>query len=164
VNGNIYLIGMPGSGKSRVGREIAQRMSVPFVDLDGMIEEEAARSIVQIFEDQGEAVFRELEKSALSRVSSRSRAVVACGGGVVLDEENRAVMRATGRVVWLDVPLDMLRKRVRPGDRRPLVASDDDLERLLKEREPLYRELADVAVSGREDVRDMVSAVMEALD
>lgn len=163
MKGNLYLIGMPGSGKSRVGREVAARLSAPFVDLDKVIEEEAGRSINEIFADQGEAVFRELEKTALSRASSRARAVIACGGGAVLDPENRAVMKATGLVVWLDVPLEMLARRVSPGGRRPLIQDGDDLERLMGEREPIYREAADVVVVGHDDVRDMVSAVMEAV-
>lgn len=163
MKGNLYLIGMPGSGKSRVGREVAERLSAPFVDLDKVIEEDAGRSITEIFAEQGEAVFRELEKTALSRVSSRARAVIACGGGAVLDAQNRSVMKATGRVVWLDVSLEMLSKRVSPGARRPLIQDSGDLARLMSEREALYREVADVVVAGHEDVRDMVSAVMEAV-
>lgn len=163
MKGNLYLIGMPGSGKSRVGREVAERLSAPFVDLDRVIEEEAGRSIAEIFADQGEAVFRELEKTALSKASSRARAVIACGGGAVLDADNRAVMKATGRVVWLDVSLEKLSRRVTPGGRRPLIQDEGDLERLVAEREPIYREVADMVVKGRENVRDMVSAVMEVV-
>lgn len=163
MKGNLYLIGMPGSGKSRVGREVAERLSAPFVDLDRVVEEEAGRSIAEIFAEQGEAVFRELEKTALSKASSRARAVIACGGGTVLDPENRSVMKATGRVVWLNVPMEKLSRRVTPGGKRPLVKDDGDLERLMAEREPIYREVADVVVEGRENVRDMVSAVMEAV-
>ena len=138
----VYLVGMPGSGKSTVGPELARRLGVPFVELDERIEHAAGSSVREIFERDGEARFRELEAAALVEAASRDPSVVSCGGGVVLEPANRVSLRATGEVVFLSVPLEVLAERVRPGAERPLIRSEGDLERLYRDREPLYREFA----------------------
>ena len=97
----IYLVGMPGSGKSVVGRELAGRLGVPFIDLDEEIEREAGRSVSQIFTEQGEPAFRAMEATALTKAATQDPAVVACGGGVVLEPANRITLRATGTAVFL---------------------------------------------------------------
>lgn len=163
MSGNVYLIGMPGSGKSRVGRELAALLERPFVDLDREVEDQAGCSISAIFTYRGEAEFRDMEKAALQRAAARDGLVVSCGGGVVLDVENRALLRASGRVVWLNVPLERLRQRAPAGGRRPLLRDDDDLARLLAEREPLYREVADEIIEEQPRAEDMVRAVAEAI-
>jgi len=113
----VYLVGMPGSGKSSAGRALAEMLGLPFVDLDDEIERAAGRSIPEIFQEQGEPRFRELEREALERAASGPRCVVACGGGVPLREDNRALMRSTGTVVALDVPVKRLWTRVAAGMR-----------------------------------------------
>jgi shikimate kinase len=138
----VYLVGMPGSGKSTVGPELARRLGVPFVELDAEIERASGRSVRGIFERDGEAGFRELEAAALKEASVNDPAVVSCGGGVVLEPANRVTLRATGEVVFLSVPLEVLEGRVRPASDRPLIRHREDLERLYREREPLYREFA----------------------
>src|ERR687897_710742 len=138
----VYLVGMPGSGKSTVGPELARRLRVPFVELDERIEHAAGSSVREIFERDGEARFRELEAAALVEAASHDPSVVSCGGGVVLEPANRVSLRATGEVVFLSAPLEVLAKRVRPGADRPLIRSEGDLERLFRDREPLYREFA----------------------
>ncbi len=159
----VYLVGMPGSGKSTVGRELAARLSVPFIDLDAEIEGAAGMPVARIFAEEGEARFRELEAEALTSVASRDPSVVACGGGVVLEPANRVTLRATGTVVFLSVPLELLRSRVTPSPDRPLIRAEGDLERLLGEREPLYREFAAHVVDASGTPPDVAASIEEEL-
>ena len=159
----VYLVGMPGAGKSVVGRELAGHLGVPFVDLDSEIERDTGSTIAAIFESQGEAAFRAMEAAALVKASRQDPAVVACGGGVVLEPANRITLRATGTCVYLDVPLAQLDERVQPGAERPLIHDDGDLARLLEAREPLYREFAAHVVDGSGAPGDVATAIVEEL-
>ena len=159
----VYLVGMPGAGKTMVGQELAARLGVPFVDLDVEIERAAGTSVGRIFADEGEAAFRAREAAALVEAGGQDPAVVACGGGVVLEPANRITLRATGTVVFLDVPIEQLRERVRPAPDRPLVREEGDLERLFEAREPLYREFAAHVVDGRGRPPEVAAAIVEEL-
>jgi shikimate kinase len=159
----VYLVGMPGSGKSTVGPELARRLGVPFVELDAEIERAAGKTVREIFEQDGETRFRELEVAALTEAAAADPSVVSCGGGVVLEPANRVLLRATGEVVFLDVPLDVLTERVRPAADRPLIRERGDLERLASEREPLYREFAAHVVDARGTVEDVAAAIEREL-
>ena len=159
----VYLVGMPGAGKSVVGRELAGRLGVPFVDLDSEIERRAGASVSEIFAQEGEAAFRAREAAALVDASAQDPAVVACGGGVVLEPANRITLRNTGVAVYLDVPLEALRERVRPAEDRPLIRGTGDLERLLADRESLYREFAGHVVDGTAAPGDVADAIVEEL-
>lgn len=159
----VYLVGMPGSGKSTVGLELAGRYGTPFIDLDDRIESMAGKPVSQIFAEQGEGAFRALEARALLDASVQDPAVVACGGGVVLEPANRIVLRNTGIAVFLDVPLEVLRERVTPGTDRPLIRASGDLERLLAEREPLYREFAAHVVDASGVPGAVADAIVEEL-
>jgi shikimate kinase len=159
----VYLVGMPGSGKSTVGPELAARLGVPFVELDAEIERAAGATVREIFEADGEAHFRGLEAAALTDAAARDPSVVSCGGGVVLEPANRVTLRATGEVVFLSVPLEVLRERVRPAADRPLIQREGDLERLFREREPLYREFAAHVVDASGPVEDVAAAIEKEL-
>lgn len=159
----VYLVGMPGAGKSVVGRELAGRLGVPFIDLDAEIERAAGASVPEIFARDGEPAFRAREVEALVEASMHDPAVVACGGGVVLEPANRITLRNTGVAVFLDVPLDRLRDRVHPAVDRPLVREAGDLERLLEAREPLYREFAAHVVDGTGPPGEVADAIVEEL-
>ncbi|MEW6059929.1 MAG: shikimate kinase [Actinomycetota bacterium] len=159
----IYLVGMPGSGKSTVGPELADLLGVPFVELDAEIERAGGKSVVAIFAEEGEARFRELEAAALTETASRDPAVVSCGGGVVLEPANRVTLRATGTVVFLSVPLEVLRFRVVPGAERPLIHEQADLDRLFREREPLYREFAAHVVDASGQPAAVARAIQQEL-
>ncbi len=159
----VFLVGMPGSGKSTVGPELASRLGVPFVEMDEEIARAAGMTVREIFEREGEARFRELEAAALTEVASRDPSVVSCGGGIVVEPANRVTLRATGEVVFLSVPLETLRARVRPAADRPLIREEGDLERIFREREPLYREFAAHVVDGGGSPKDVAAAIEREL-
>jgi shikimate kinase len=159
----VYLVGMPGSGKSSVGPELARRLGVPFVELDAEIERAAGKPVREIFERDGEARFRELEAAALVEAAGSDPSVVSCGGGVVLEPANRVTLRATGDVVFLSVPLAVLQARIRPAAERPLIREEGDLERLFEQREALYREFAAHVVDGSGTVEEVAAAIEREL-
>jgi len=159
----VYLVGMPGSGKSSVGPELASLLGVPFVELDAEIERAAGKSVRAIFTEEGEARFRELEAAALTEAATRDPSVVSCGGGVVLEPANRITLRATGAVVFLSVPLEILRSRIVPAAERPLIHEESDLERLFQEREALYREFAAHVVEASGPPGSVARAIQQEL-
>lgn len=159
----VYLVGMPGSGKSTVGKELAGRFGVPFVDLDVEIERETGRSVPEIFATEGEAAFRALEARALLEASTHDPSVVSCGGGVVLEPANRIALRSSGICVYLNVPLAQLEARIQPAADRPLIREQGDLARLLEAREPLYREFAAHVVDGGGTPGEVADAIVEEL-
>ena len=158
---------MMGSGKTTVGRLVAQRLGRPFFDSDEQVEARAGRTVREIFETDGEAAFRTLEAGALAEaLAAPEPVVVAAAGGVVLDPGNRRALREGATVVWLRAEPAVLAKRVRPGDHRPLLAHDASgvLTRMEAEREPLYLEVADHVVDvGRAPVARIVESVLEAV-
>ena len=144
----IYLIGPSGVGKSTVGRILAQIMRLQFVDLDNEIEKHAGKTIVEIFDEVGESGFRELETEALLRFANSNCMIVSTGGGAIVREENRKILRG-GIVVYLHATPQFLERRTRRNKHRPLLNNGDPKEtiaRLMKEREPLYREEADIII------------------
>jgi shikimate kinase len=148
---NIYLVGLMGAGKTTLGRSLAKRLGLRFVDTDKEIELRTGVSIPTIFEIEGEEGFRKRESQVIAETAAKNDAVVATGGGSVLREENRGVMRANGFVVYLNVPPQMLWERTRHDKNRPLLQVADPLSklsRLFTVRDPLYREVADFVVDG----------------
>lgn len=142
------LVGLMGAGKSAVGRALAARLRGACVDLDARIEAAAGCAIAELFAREGEAGFRARETAALESALDSGAAVIACGGGVVLAERNRALLAARCRVVWLEVdPVEAARRlvRERPGNARPLLDGGDPVERLsalLAERRTFYDQVA----------------------
>ncbi|HSR14278.1 MAG TPA: shikimate kinase [Gemmatimonadales bacterium] len=152
----LWLIGMMGAGKTTIGRLVAALTDRAFVDLDAAVESGAGRSVNQIFVDNGEEAFRDLESVALAGVAGRDL-VAACGGGAVLREGNRDVMRRSGLVVWLQAAPETLAVRLQGARDRPLLASGDvagSLAVMEAERARAYREAAHhtVATDGRTPV------------
>ncbi|MDR7455416.1 MAG: shikimate kinase, partial [Armatimonadota bacterium] len=160
----IALIGMPATGKSAVGRQLALILGLPFADTDEMIESREDASIAEIFETRGEAEFRALEEALIAKVAA-APGVVATGGGVVEREHNMRVLRDWGWVVALVASPDVLARRVGRADQWPLLKGNvtENLERLWKRREPKYR-TADLVVDvGNEDVDGVVRKVLAFL-
>ena len=148
---HLVLIGLMGAGKSTIGTLCATRLDRPFVDTDRIVEAQTGRSVAEIFTTGGEAAFRALEHDAVADAcASPQPLVISCGGGAVLDPENRAQMRATGVVVWLRASASSLAERVRENlPDRPLLPSADaeqELERLADLRAPAYEGAAHVIV------------------
>lgn len=143
---SLALVGLSGAGKSTVGRLLAARLGWPLRDTDALVVARAGRSAAQIFAEDGEARFRELEANALAEALEDGPAVVATGGGIVLQAENRALLRARAWVVWLDAPNDALLARLLTHDeRRPLLDGINPavhLEALRTARATLYAEVA----------------------
>ena len=141
---NIYLIGMMGSGKTTVSRYLAQSLNYRLIDTDQTIEAIAKMPIANIFEQQGEAYFRELETKVLAELSVYTRSVVSTGGGIITQPINWSYLRQ-GLVIWLDVELEILQERVAKDDTRPLA---NQLESLLESRRPLYAQ-ADLHITTK---------------
>lgn len=142
---NIILIGFMGSGKSTVGRCLADRLGLRFVDSDARIEEKAGRAIPQIFAEAGEAGFRRLEEETIAEIVEAEGQVIATGGGAILSEMNWRRLQEGGWTVWLKAPFDEIWRRVGGSRRRPLLLGEGARERALNlfhEREPLYRRAA----------------------
>jgi shikimate kinase len=150
---NIVLVGFMGSGKSTVGRILADRLESEFVDTDCLIEERTGRSIQKLFSQDGEAQFREIEARVVRSVASRDRQVIAAGGGVVLRPENVACLKGSGRVVYLRLTEEELLERTKHLRGRPLLEGDDRRKRvreLLRKRRGLYEGAADVIIDTGE--------------
>ncbi|HEY9772088.1 MAG TPA: shikimate kinase [Coleofasciculaceae cyanobacterium] len=141
---NIYLIGMMGSGKTTVSKHLAQSLDYRFIDTDRTIEAIAKKPISAIFEQEGEAYFRDLETKVLAELSVYTRSVISTGGGIIQEQINWSYLRQ-GLIVWLDVDLETLKKRVAQDRTRPLA---EKLELLLETRRPLYAQ-ADIHISTK---------------
>jgi shikimate kinase len=167
----LFLIGFMGSGKSTVGRLIAERLERPFCDLDEEIEIAEGRSIDELFERVGEEGFRDLERLALMRVGGHRDAVIACGGGVVTDEGSRAMLRDFGQVVYLAVtPEEALRRVGSEYAGRPLLRGSLPLDRatsLMSGRERLYASTADLTIPTvghtPEAIADRIIVILQLL-
>jgi shikimate kinase len=148
---NIYLVGLMGAGKTTVGRQLAKRLARPFFDSDHEIVERTGVPIPTIFEIEGEEGFRRREVQTIHELTAADNIVMATGGGVVLNAENRRRLHETGWVVYLNVPPAMLYERTRHDRNRPLLHVADPLaklEELHGIRDPLYREAAHMVVDG----------------
>ena len=159
---NVFLVGPMGSGKSAVGRQLAARLGLAFLDSDAEIEALTGVDIPYIFEKEGEAGFRVRERDVLDALTARAGVVVATGGGAVLDPATRARLRSRGCVVYLRTSVNQQLARTRRSGHRPLLRNPDPLgtlERLMQVRAPLYEETADLVVET--DARTVKSVVDE---
>jgi shikimate kinase len=148
---NIYLVGLMGAGKTTVGRQLAKRLGRTFYDSDHEIVARTGVPIPTIFEIEGEDGFRRREAQAIAELSGEQNIVLATGGGVVLNPENRQRLHETGWVVYLNVPPTLLYERTRHDRNRPLLQVADPLarlEELYATRDPLYRQTAHFVVNG----------------
>jgi shikimate kinase len=154
--GNLFLVGLPGAGKSTLGRQLARRLGKDFVDADTELERKLGVTIPMIFEIEGEAVFREREEAVIAELVERTGIVLATGGGAVIRPVNRERLRANGTVVYLHANPATLRERTRRSRHRPLLNTADPdarMAELYQQRDTLYRQVADAIVeSDREHV------------
>jgi shikimate kinase len=162
----IVLVGLMGVGKSTVGKRLAALLSRDFVDADDAIEEAAQRSVAEIFEEFGEAYFRDGERRVIARLIEEHAGVIATGGGAFVDEETRALILERCIAVWIDCDIETLVERVSRRDTRPLLKNGDPREiltRLLGEREPHYSQAQVRVVSGDGPHSDTARSIIEAI-
>lgn len=165
--GSLYLVGMMGAGKSTVGRLLARRLKLRFLDCDHEIERRCGVKIPLIFEIEGEAGFRARETQVLAELGALKSVVLATGGGVVMAEENRRRLAEHGTVIYLRARPEDLYQRVRHDLNRPLLATRDPLRRLRElhaERDPLYASIADLVVdTGKQTVQALARELVGRL-
>ena len=158
----ILLVGMPGSGKSTVGPLLAKRLALPFHDSDTMTEARLGMSVAQIFARHGEPKFRAEEKRLLAELVAGAPAVIAAGGGAILDPDTRALADSRAISIWLDADLEILADRLRGATDRPLLAGNGALAAIKAARDPLYA-LAALRVDAANPPEEVLAAILAAL-
>jgi len=164
LNRQIFLIGMPGSGKSTLGRRAAWEAGVPFLDLDEWIEERAGMSVSDIFEKYGEEGFRRMETNALAFLSRTTPGLISVGGGAPMNSVNRKIMRGCGSVILIDRPPERILSDLRT-ETRPLLQEDPEqkLQELYDLRMPVFRRLADVTLRNEGEFPAMATLLARIL-
>jgi shikimate kinase len=166
-NGNIFLVGLMGAGKTSVGRMLARRMNKDFLDADSEVEKITGVKIPVIFEIEGESGFRAREEKMIEQLTAMNGIVLATGGGAVISPANRALLKSRGRVIYLRAAPEDLWKRTRRDRNRPLLQTADPLGKLRglhEQRDPLYREVADLIVdTGSQSVAHLTSRIQQML-
>ena len=146
----IFIVGPMASGKSTLGKKLALTLKIDFLDTDNEIEKRAGAEISWIFEVEGEEGFRERERKALQKSAEKDNVVISTGGGIVTIEENRELMIAKGKVVYLQTPIEIQLKRTENDKKRPLLSQgnrEQTLRVLKEERDPQYKEIADITIN-----------------
>jgi len=156
---NIILIGFMGTGKTAIGKRLAQALGKQFIDTDKEIEKVTGMTIPQIFNRHGEIRFRSEEKLAIKKACSRSNAVIATGGGAVMDEDNIKMMKSCGRIICLTARPEVIQARIKRKDNRPLLQRDKSIERiseLLADREVYYKKCAEAFFDTSDEEHEQV--------
>ncbi len=165
---NIILIGYRCTGKTSIGKRLAERLGIPFIDTDTLVEEAMGKTIREIIEESGWTFFREMEREAITTLTSRKKSVIATGGGAVMDQENAAVIRKEGVVIWLVADeksiLERLLADAATADRRPSFSTDDlrkETRETLAARTPVYQCLADFSLdTGVSGIDESVGKIL----
>jgi len=163
----VVLVGLMGVGKSTVGRRLAKRLGLPFVDSDSAIEDAAGYTAAEVFERYGEQDFRDGERRLVARLIDGEIRVIATGGGAYVDARTRQLLNERAITVWLDAPVEILAERTARRNTRPLLKNGDPkgtLERLAEERRPSYEEAHIHVKSGDGAHKDVVDAIIQALE
>ena len=167
MTSSIFLIGPMGAGKTTMGRQLAKKLQLEFLDSDRVIEERTGVDIPLIFEKEGEAGFRKREESIIDELTQRDKLVLATGGGAVISELNRQHLKQRGTVIYLHSDIKNLIERVKYDKNRPLLQTEDPearLRELMEVREPLYRETADIIINtGEKSIRSVINVILERL-
>ena len=156
----LYFIGFMGSGKSTVSRHMSQMLDIPKIEMDELLAERAGKPITQIFAEDGEEVFRQMETQLLREIGAGDPVLVSCGGGVVLRPENVEIMKATGTILMLSATPETIFQRVRYSTKRPILNGNMNVEfiaELMAKRDPAYRAAADVTVSIDDKTSDVIA-------
>jgi shikimate kinase len=163
---NIVLCGFMGSGKTTVGKQLAELTGRRFVDMDDYIEQASGMTIKEIFLKYGEDDFRKREREACRLLSLEQNLVIATGGGAMTFPENVEIIKKTGDIIFLDVPLDIILKRLENDGTRPLLAGSDKetaAKKLFEKRLPLYRSAADIIIDGAKEALVVAQTILDCL-
>lgn len=163
---NIVLCGFMGCGKSTVGKRLAKQLQAPFVDMDQYIEKQAGCKVSEIFETKGEEAFREMEHQCAVELSHSGGSVIATGGGALTFARNREALRHNGKIVLLNTPLYIIKRRLSGDTTRPLLNRPDRdkaMEELFRKRLPLYEEAADITVTAKGTPGAVCREILQAL-
>ncbi len=163
----LFLIGYRGTGKTTVAQRLAERLHCAWVDADVELERRAGKTIAQIFAEQGETSFRDLESKVVAELATRENTIVALGGGAVLREENRRAITGKGLIVWLQADAQTLFDRIHSdpttAERRPNLTAQGglhEIEEVLRQREPIYRDTADLALDTAHHSPDQIAEMI----
>jgi len=163
---NLYLIGMMGVGKTTIGKLFAQEIGYRFVDTDEVIVKAAGKSINEIFVENGEAEFRQLESDVLSQVCAYTKLIVATGGGIIMQQHNWSYLRH-GLIVWLDAPIEILLQRLAEDNTRPLLQDphpESKLLSLLEQRQPMYSQAdLQITISATETPEEISTRILATI-
>lgn len=164
---NIALIGFMASGKTTVGRILADKLGMKFLDTDDLLRDKAGKDLPEIFKTDGEKAFRKLEKSVVLKVSRFKNTLISTGGGVVLDPENVSALRKNAVIIWLKISPKEVLKRIKPDGTRPLLECEDPLKRakqLIEKRESIYRDAAHYTIYvDLLSVEEVVEKIIEVI-
>lgn len=168
----ITLIGYRGSGKSSVAVPLAEKLGISWIDADDEIERVTAKSITEIFAEEGEDYFRQIEREVMQNLLTREKLIIAAGGGAILNTETRSEVQSAGPVIWLRASVDALTQRISQDDtstsRRPALTplkGDKEIQHLLSQREPVYEECATITIeTDSKTVSEIVDEIMTVLD
>ena len=163
---NIFLCGFMATGKSSVGKRLAEKMNFEFIDMDSVIEAESGKTIPQIFASEGESAFRALEARMVERLAERTECVVATGGGVMVNPRNLEILKRCGVVVTLTADSETILQRVGSGDDRPMLHEGDRLERirtLLEKRAPAYAQGDMIVDTSSRSIDEVAQAITDRL-
>lgn len=163
----VVLVGLMGAGKSTVGRRLARKLGLPFVDSDSAIEDASGFTAAEVYERYGEKDFRDGERRLVARLVDGSVGIIATGGGAFVDPRTRQLLNDKAITVWLDAPIEILTERTSRRDTRPLLRNTDPkrtLEKLAEERRPSYSEAHIRVTSGKGGHGEVVERIIEALE
>lgn len=166
MNGNIILCGFMGSGKSTVGLLLSKKLGMSFIDLDTYIEKKEGMTVSKIFEKHGEPYFRAVEKQSARELSQKNGLIIAAGGGTLVDKENSDILRTSGKIVLLDLPVEVIAERLKGDTTRPLLQrpnKNQAMRELYEKRMPLYKEAADISVNAAAAPLIVCGRIMDAL-
>ena len=163
-NNRIFLVGFMGVGKTTVGKALAERLAFQFIDLDDLIESAAGKTVPQIFSEFGELYFRKLERAMLQSCLTLKKTVIALGGGAFVAAENQKLIKEIGRSIWLECPLEIILSRISFDGSRPLARREDELQKLLTQRQPAYAQADFLVPVGDKSIEQVVDAIINLLN
>lgn len=164
---NIVFIGLMGSGKTSIGKKVARILGFQFIDTDEYVEKITGKKIAEIFKQEGELRFRSEETLALKRLSGQTQHVISTGGGIVVKEENRNLLKELGMIIYLEASVEKIFERVSGNKKRPLLRGTDVMQKIMElknQREHLYKEMADLTINtGEKSFDSVVQEIIRSL-